>query len=157
MQLSEIPVLAITGFATIALGLVVLVFGFLQARKRRTLNHKKIMILSVIVLGAFLAQYLVRVLAFHQETLFTGPDSIKYAIYYPVLAVHITFAIITIVLVIFQLTRSLKSQNRTENAIVFPKEYRPKHRKSGRIIFLLWFFSYLGGITIFIMLYILTY
>ena len=74
---SEIPVLAITGFFTIGLGFFILISGYLQAKQRKFINHKKIMILSVIVLAAFLVQYVTRSVFLNQETHFDGPEIIK--------------------------------------------------------------------------------
>lgn len=152
----DIPVLAVTGFFTIAIGLIILIWGFISARSKKFNNHRKMMIAAVIVLLAFLVQYIVRAVVLGQETHFTGPTNIRNYVYFPILAVHISFAIITIGLISYHLTKSLDNQQETnQGGVYFPKEYRGKHRRLGRISFTLWMFSYLGGLTIFLMLYVI--
>jgi len=152
----DVPVLAVTGFFTIALGLIILLWGFISARSKKFNNHRKLMITAVFVLVAFLVQYIVRAAVLHQETRFSGPENIRNYVYIPILIVHISFAIITIVLISWHLTHSLKNEQETnQGAVYFPKDYRGKHRRLGRISFTLWMFSYLGGLTIFLMLYVI--
>ena len=157
MVVAGTPILAITGFFTIAFGLLVLLAGYILGKRRDTNNHKKVMIGAVITLAAFLIQYIIRA-SMGDETRFQGPDNIKYFIYIPILVVHITFAIICIGLISVHLTRSLKQEEVTNTGrVIFPKDYRSSHRAMGRITLLLWSFSYLGGIIIFIMLYVMQF
>ncbi|MHA2502261.1 MAG: DUF420 domain-containing protein [Candidatus Kariarchaeaceae archaeon] len=156
MSAEGIPFLAVTGFVTIALGLIVLLMGYRMAKSKDFTQHRRMMITAVVVLFAFLIQYIVRAVFLGQETRFAGPMPIRNFVYLPILIVHITFAIITIVLIIRHLRQSLKMEQQTDaGQYYFPKEYRDSHRRLGRLTFTLWMFSYLGGIIIFLMLYII--
>lgn len=155
MALENAPILAVTGFGTIALGLIVVVWGYVQAKTKKFNSHRNLMLTAAVVNALFLVQYIIRFTT-TGETPFPGPDNIRLYVYYPILIVHITGAIITIGLVLRHLILSLRYEQRTEQgAVLFDKDYRPRHRKFGRITFLFWITSYIGGIVIFLMLYIL--
>ena len=156
MSLSEAPPLAISGFITIALGLVVLIFAYRQAKSKNYKSHKQMMILAVTLNAAFLVQYLYRALVQREETHFDGPTTIRNFVYYPILAVHITGALIVIFLVLKHILEAYRNEKSQDSGIpYFESEYRERHRSFGRLVFRLWALTYAGGITIFLMLYIL--
>lgn len=155
MSIESASPLAISSFGTIAVGLMVLLFGYYQARSKNFKNHRSLMLVAAAVNAAFLIQYIVR-FSLGQETHFTGPEIVKNFVYLPILVIHITLAIATVGLVIIHLKRSLSHEQWTNrNVPYFDKEYRGNHRSFGKITFILWAISYVGGITIFLFLYIL--
>ena len=155
MAIQEIPILAVTGFFTIAVGLLLLLVAYQQAKAKNFKNHKNIMLGAALVNGAFLIQYITRFFM-GQETRFPGPISIRNFVYIPILVVHITGAVITIVLVLVHLKRSLGHEKQTPvGEPFFEPEYAPQHRSLGRITFYFWAASFIGGITVFLLLYII--
>ncbi|MHA2503809.1 MAG: DUF420 domain-containing protein [Candidatus Kariarchaeaceae archaeon] len=149
------PILAITSFFTIAAGLIVLLIAYRQAKSKNLSNHKNLMLLAAGINAAFLVQYITRFLQ-GQETIFPGSEVIRNFVYLPILAVHILTAIITIVLVLTHLKRSLSNEETSSaGSPYFEKPYRETHRSFGRITFYFWITSFIGGITIFLMLYVI--
>ena len=155
MAIQEAPFLAITGFVTIALGLVLLIIAYQQALSKNFKNHKNLMLAAAVVNAAFLVQYITRFVT-GNETHFSGPETIRNFVYLPILSVHILTAIITIGLVILHLKRSLANELQAQGGVpYFDKDYRSDHRSFGRITFYFWIISFVGGIIIFLMLYVL--
>lgn len=154
MSLENAPILAITGFFTIALGLVVLIAGYLQGRKKNFRSHKNLMIAAVFLAFAFLVQYIIR-FSMGEETKFEGDAKIKNYVYLPILTIHIIFAIVTIVAVIVHVKRASQNEIKGGKAPQFPKEYRDQHRTFGKKVFNIWIVSYIGGIIVFFLLYVI--
>lgn len=130
--------------------------AYFQAKNKNFKNHRKLMIFAAITLALFLVQYIYRLGVLREETKFEGDDNIRNFIYLPILVVHIITAVITITLIVKHGRKTLKNQQFTEQRVpYFPKEYRLEHRSSGKRVFLFWLISYLGGITVFILLYLI--
>lgn len=154
-MLSSAHPLAISGIITIAIGLVVLLSGYFQAKNKNFKNHRRQMILAVITLSLFLIQYIIRLGVLKEETKFTGEENIRKFIYLPILITHVSFAILTLVLIVIHGKRTLRNQQFTNDFVpYFPKEYRVHHRSLGTKVFILWLISYIGGIIVFFLLYI---
>ncbi|MHA2276103.1 MAG: hypothetical protein ACXAC2_10065, partial [Candidatus Kariarchaeaceae archaeon] len=52
--------------------------------------------------------------------------------------------------------RTLNNEQFTESGVpYFPKDYREKHRTYGFRVFTFWLISYLGGVIVFILLYLI--
>lgn len=114
------------------------------------------MILAVTTLAAFLIQYLFRLGVLREETKFEGSENLKNFIYLPILIVHITTAVVTLVLIVKHGQKTLKNQKFSEQSVpYFPKEYKQDHRSNGKQVFTFWMISYLGGIIVFILLYLI--
>ena len=155
MAAESVPILAITSFVTIAAGLAVLLVAYIQARAKKLKNHKRLMIIATIINAAFLVQYITRFLQ-GQETSFPGPIDFRNYVYYPILIVHILTAIITIGLVLRHLYLSLNNEEPQNTGIpYFEKPYRAYHRSFGKVTFYFWMTSFIGGISIFLMLYVI--
>jgi putative membrane protein len=148
--------LAISGIITVAIGLVVLLTGYMQARKKNYKKHRQLMILAVITLALFLIQYLFRLGVLREETRFEGDESIRNYVYLPILVIHISFALITLGLINLHGRRTLNNEQFTESGVpYFPKEYRLNHRALGLRVFIFWLISYLGGVIVFVLLYLI--
>ncbi len=156
MSLQSAPPLAISSFITIVIGFFTLLLGYYFARNKKNYRrHYQIMITAALVDLLFLIQYVIRYLT-SGSTHFKGPADVELFIYIPILTVHIITAIIVIFLVAKQILDGLKHKQESPNQdVYFEKPYRAKHRGFGFWVFILWLLSYLGGITIFIMLYLL--
>ncbi|MCH8907319.1 MAG: DUF420 domain-containing protein [Candidatus Heimdallarchaeota archaeon] len=156
-HLAEAHPLAISGFLTIALGLYVLVWGYRQAKAKNFKKHRQLMITAAFVLAAFLVQYIFRAGVLRETTTFEGPRWIRNFVYIPILVVHISFAILTIISISIHLRRALSHELRTDQDVpYFPKDYRKPHRSMGKRTFQMWLISYVGGIIVFTLLYIIS-
>ncbi len=154
MTLVNASPLAISGFFTILLGFVTLLVGLFYAKQRKYYLHRILMILAVIVDALFLSLYIIRFLL-GDETKFHGPETIRNFVYYPILIIHITLAVVTIVLVFVHLYKTFTNVKWQAKNPYFEKEYRQVHRGFGRITSMIWIISYIGGITVFFLLYII--
>ncbi len=152
-MIENIPILATTSFITILAGLVLVLTGYIQAKKGNYKNHKFLMIYAVILQAAFLVQYVTRFLM-GGETPFPGPDTVKNYIYLPILVIHIFTATLSIYFILRHVFEAKSNEN---PGPVFRGEYRTRHTTFGKKVFLIWMFSFTGGITIFIMLYLIPY
>ncbi len=154
MVLSEASPLALAGFVTIFSGFWVLLSGILMAKRRNYSNHKNLMWGAVIINTAFILLYAVRFVT-GDETHFQGPTAIRNFVYYPILTIHILFALISIFLIARHLKATYSNVQWQEKNPYFGKDYRDIHRRFGKMTFFFWFSSYIGGITVFLMLYVL--
>ncbi len=95
--------------------------------------------------ATFLALYLYR-LTIVGTTPFGGPDAVYRFVYLPVLAVHITLAIVCIPLVYYVLLIGL-----THPVSAIPAT---RHRRVGRVAATLWLVSFSLGIVVYLLLFV---
>lgn len=152
-MIDEVPILAATSFGTILTGLVLLLIGFFQAKSKNFKNHKVFMLAAVVTQAAFLVQYITRFLM-GQETTFPGPDKLRNFVFIPILVIHILTAIASIYLILRHVLESRKNERPGPQ---FEREYRMVHRSFGKRVFIVWLASFIGGITVFCMLYLIPY
>lgn len=148
--------LILSGFFFIAISLIFLLTAVYYAKNRNFKLHRRFMLFAVTTNAIFLIIYVFRFSIFG-DTKFTGPDNIRFFIYYPILIIHITGAIISIALIYIQLKQALteaklssKGQYYFENS-----ERRKRHRSFGTKVAYIWGASFVGGIIVFFMLYII--
>lgn len=156
MSISEAPLLAITGFVTIAFGLVILLLGYFSAIRKDYRLHYYMMLGAATLNALFLVQYIVRYIM-GQETHFEGSEVVRNFIYYPILTIHITLSIVVIFLIVKHLRNSLRELNWNQGNPYFKSPYTKEHRRFGKKLFYMWFGAYLGGIIIFFMLYVIPF
>lgn len=136
----SVPFLPTLSTFLIILSAVFVAIGWNLIRKRKIEAHKKMMIAAAISAVLFLIIYLSRTILVG-NTAFGGPDSLK--IYYTVFLVfHINLATFGAVLGVITLRAGLK------NNLV-------KHRKLGPIASVIWFFTAITGVAVYLLLYIL--
>lgn len=136
----NVPFLPTICTILIILSAVFVAIGWNLIRKKKIEAHKKMMIAAAISALLFLVIYVSRTVIVG-NTAFGGPDSIK--IYYTIFLVfHIILAIIGAVLGVITLRAGLK--NNLE-----------KHRKLGPIASIVWFFTAVTGVAVYLLLYIL--
>lgn len=114
-------------------------------RRGNVARHRALMLTSLVLFVAFLALYLYRV-ALVGPTPFPGPETIYRFVYLPILAIHITLAIVCIPLLYYVLLLAL-----TRPIEAIP---RTNHRRVGRIAASLWLLSFALGAVVYAMLYI---
>ncbi|SET29781.1 putative membrane protein [Oceanobacillus limi] len=124
----------------IVLSAILVAIGWRLISKGKASAHKKVMISAAISAIIFFIIYASRTI-FTGNTSFGGPDEIK--IYYTIFLVfHIILATTGAVFGIVTLTLALKRNI-------------SKHRKIGPITSIIWFFTAITGVAVYLLLYVL--
>jgi putative membrane protein len=130
----------ISGFAILTIGA-----GWYWIRDGRIARHRAAMLTSVVLFAVFLTLYLYKV-ALQGPTPFTGPAAIRQFAYLPLLAIHITLAIICVPLLYYVLLLAM-----TRPIQEIPQT---RHPTIGRIAASLWLVSFILGIVVYLLLYV---
>jgi len=131
-------VVSLTAIVTISLGVR-------AARAREFDSHRRYMLASTGLFGAFLVMYLYR-LTLLGTTDFGGPAAVERFVYFPVLAVHILLAIVCVPLVVYVLTLAATRP--------IADLFDTAHRRIGRIAATLWLVSFALGVLVYVLLYL---
>lgn len=135
----SLPILPTISTTFIILSAITVAIGWVQISKRKIEAHKKTMTLAAVFAVIFFIIYASRTV-FIGNTSFGGPDDIK--IYYTIFLVfHITLATVGAVLGIISLYTGYK--NNLE-----------KHRKLGPVTSVVWFFTGITGVAVYLLLYV---
>lgn len=135
----SLPVLPTISTFFIVLSAVFVAIGWVQIKQRKVEKHKKTMLLAGIFALAFFIIYVSRTL-FLGNTAFGGPDDIK--IYYTIFLIfHIFLATTGAVFGIVSIASGLKGK------LVF-------HRKVGPYTSIIWFFTAITGVAVYLLLYV---
>jgi putative membrane protein len=138
MQYS-LPILPTISTSCIVISAVLVAYGWYLIRQKKVEAHKKVMLWAALFALLFFLIYLSRTV-FIGNTSFGGPDSVK--IYYTIFLVfHICLATIGGVFGIVTLLTGLKN-----NLI--------KHKKLGPITSIIWFFTAITGVVVYLLLYV---
>lgn len=133
-----------TAVSLVAIGTIVR--GVISARRERYDHHRRAMMTSLGLFIIFLTLYLYRV-ALEGPTAFPGPAGVYTTIYLPLLAIHVTLAIVCVPLLIYVATLGLS------HSIKGLKDTR--HRTVGRVAAALWVVSFMLGIVVYLLLYVI--
>ncbi len=140
--LEAIPTLnAVVSLAAI----VTISLGVRAARNRDFETHRRYMLASTGLFGAFLAMYLYR-LTLLGTTDFGGPGVVERFVYLPLLAVHILLAIVCVPLVVYVLTLAATRP--------LADLFDTAHRRIGRVAAALWLVSFALGVAVYVLLYL---
>jgi putative membrane protein len=135
----SLPILPTISTTFIVLSGLTVAIGWWQIKQRKIEAHKKTMFLAAIFAIIFFIIYASRTI-FIGNTAFGGPDEIK--IYYTIFLIfHITLATVGAVLGIISLYTGYKNQ-------------LEKHRKLGPITSIVWFFTAITGVAVYLLLYV---
>jgi putative membrane protein len=135
----SLPVLPTISTFFIVLSAVFVAIGWVQIKQRKVEQHKKTMLLAGVFALTFFIIYVSRTL-FLGNTAFGGPDDIK--IYYTIFLIfHIFLATTGAVFGIVSIASGLKSK------LVF-------HRKVGPYTSIIWFFTAITGVAVYLLLYV---
>lgn len=135
----NVPFLPTICTVLIILSAIFVAIGWNLIRQKKIDAHKRMMLAAAFSALLFLILYVSRTVIVG-NTAFGGPDSIK--IYYTIFLVfHIILAITGAVLGVITLRAGLK--NKLE-----------KHRKLGPIASIVWFFTAITGVAVYLLLYI---
>ncbi|MBM7659498.1 putative membrane protein [Bacillus mesophilus] len=136
----NLPILPTISTIFIVLSAITVAIGWVLIAQRKLEAHKKVMTLAAVFAIIFFIIYASRTI-FVGNTAFGGPDDIK--IFYTIFLIfHITLATIGAVLGLVTLYYGYK--NKLE-----------KHRKIGPITSIIWFFTAITGVTVYLLLYVI--
>ncbi len=137
--MNSLPILPTISTSFIVLSAVTVAIGWRQIKQRKIEAHKKTMVLAAIFALIFFIIYASRTI-FIGNTSFGGPDEIK--IYYTIFLVfHITLAMLGAVLGIISLTTGFRNKLSI-------------HRKLGPVTSIVWFFTAITGVAVYLLLYV---
>jgi len=125
--------------------IVTIVQGWRWIRAGAVRRHRAAMLVSAGLFAGFLLLYLYRV-SLLGPTAFTGPTAVYRFVYLPLLAVHMTLAIVCIPLLYYVLLIGL-----THPVSTIP---RTRHPQVGRVAAPLWLTSFGLGVVVYLLLYV---
>ena len=135
----SVPILPTISTAFIIISAIFVIIGWIRISKRNIDGHKKAMLLAGYFALAFFIVYASRTI-FLGNTAFGGPD--QYKIYYTIFLIfHINLATIGAVLGIISIRSGLKNNLKL-------------HRKLGPISSVIWIFTAITGIAVYLLLYV---
>lgn len=137
--MNALPILPTISTTFIILSAITVAIGWWQIKQRRIEAHKKTMFLAAIFAVIFFIIYASRTI-FIGNTSFGGPENIK--IYYTIFLIfHITLATTGAGLGIASILTGYKNKLSI-------------HRKLGPITSLIWFFTAITGVAVYLLLYV---
>lgn len=135
----SLPILPTISTFFIVLSAITVAIGWVQISQKKIEAHKKTMMLAAVFAIIFFVIYASRTI-FIGNTSFGGPESIK--IYYTVFLIfHITLATTSAVFGIVTLITGYKNNLKM-------------HRKLGPITSIIWFFTAITGVAVYLLLYV---
>lgn len=135
----SLPILPTISTSCIVISAVLVAYGWSLIRKRNIEAHKKVMLWAAGFALLFFLIYLSRTV-FVGNTSFGGPDDVK--VYYTIFLIfHIVLATVGAVFGIVTLATAFK-----QNVM--------KHKKLGPITSVVWFFTAMTGVVVYLLLYV---
>ncbi|EGQ27314.1 protein of hypothetical function DUF420 [Sporosarcina newyorkensis 2681] len=135
----DLPLLPTISTFFIVLSAILVAIGWYLILQKKTLAHQKTMVAAAVSAVLFLIIYISRTI-FIGNTSFGGPDHLK--IYYTVFLVfHIILATVGAVFGVITINAGFKNN-------------LALHRKIGPISSVIWFFTAITGVTVFLLLYV---
>ncbi|MGG5253075.1 DUF420 domain-containing protein [Neobacillus sp. SM06] len=135
----SLPILPTISTSFIVLSAATVALGWWQIKKRNIEAHKKTMLAAAVFALIFFIIYASRTI-FIGNTSFGGPENVK-PYYTLFLIFHITLATVGAVFGIVTLLTGYKN-------------ILSKHRKLGPITSIIWFFSAITGVAVYLLLYV---
>lgn len=135
----SLPVLPTISTTFIVLSAITVAIGWVLIKQRKIEAHQKAMMLAALFAIIFFVIYASRTI-FIGNTAFGGPEDLK--IYYTIFLIfHITLATVGAVMGIITLWSGYKKNLK-------------KHRKIGPITSIIWFFTAITGVAVYMLLYV---
>lgn len=130
--------LSLAAIATIA-------YGWRSIRRGEVRRHRLAMLVSLGLFATFLGLYLYRV-GLEGPTPFPGPDAVYRFVYLPLLAVHVSLAVVCVPLLYYVVLLAL-----TRPVAEIPLT---RHPRLGRVAASLWLVSFALGAVVYLLLYV---
>ena len=121
-----------------AISAILLLFGFVQIRKRNIPAHKRFMLSACVSSTLFLISY-VTYHSFYGSTTFKGQGWIR-PLYFIILLTHTVLAVVIVPMILITLSRALK-------------ERFDGHRRVARWTLPLWLYVSVTGVIVYLLLY----
>ncbi|PTI56919.1 DUF420 domain-containing protein [Staphylococcus xylosus] len=135
----NLPILPTISTSFIVISAILVAIGWRKIWLRKIESHKKVMLAAAGFALAFFIIYASRII-FIGNTAFGGPDSVK--LYYTIFLVfHINLATIGGVLGLLQIITAFKDKFKV-------------HRFVGPIASIIWFFTAITGVAVYLLLYV---
>ncbi|MET3698119.1 putative membrane protein [Bacillus oleivorans] len=135
----NLPLLPTLSTSFIVISAIFVAIGWVLIKQRKIEAHQRVMMTAAIFAILFFVIYMSRTI-FMGNTSFGGPDHVK--IYYTIFLIfHITLATSGAVLGIIQLYSGYKENYKL-------------HRKLGPITSIIWFFTAITGVVVYLLLYV---
>ncbi|PLS16556.1 DUF420 domain-containing protein [Bacillus sp. M6-12] len=135
----SLPILPTISTSFIVLSAITVAIGWIQIKQRKIESHKKTMFWAAVFAVIFFIIYATRTI-FIGNTAFGGPEDIK--VYYTIFLIfHISLATTGAVFGIFSLWTGYKNN-------------LGRHRKLGPITSVIWFFTAITGVAVYLLLYV---
>ncbi len=126
--------------------------GYRFAKKKIISKHYKTMITAFILDISFMVSYMVKSLI-EGRAKFGGPENLKLYIYYPLVVFHSIISIVVLALVAYMIYHGFKNTKPINGRKMFSE--KEKHHKIGRMTIIVWMLSFVSGIAIYFMLYVI--
>ena len=145
-------------FSDISLMLEVLVTlafftGYAFARKDQISKHYKTMAVAFTLDVSFMVSYMIKSLI-EGHTKFGGPELVRIYIYYPVVIFHSIISIVVLILAGFMVYHGFTRTVKMDGSRKMIREVN-RHHRLGKITLFVWFLSFLSGIAVYLLLYVL--
>ena len=125
--------------------IVAIVVGWRSIRRGDVRRHRAAMLAAAALFAAFLLLYLYKVVV-EGTAPFPGPESVYTFLYLPLLAIHVTLAVVCVPLLYYVLLLGL-THPVAEIAAT-------RHPRVGRIAASLWITSFVLGVAVYLLLYV---
>jgi putative membrane protein len=132
--------------------LAIITFSWLKVRKEDSNIHHNLTIIAVILNVIFVLSYMVRTIV-EGSTEFQGPEGVRVGVYLPVVIVHGLVSTLVLFMSLVLIYISIKWGSKNEKWS-FSQEKKSRHKKMGRIMFLLWYIAMITGIIVYVLLYV---
>ncbi|BDG35016.1 DUF420 domain-containing protein [Saccharococcus caldoxylosilyticus] len=133
------PILPTISTGCIVISAALVAYGWYLIRRRNIDAHKKVMLTAAMFALLFFIIYLSRTI-FIGNTSFGGPNNVK--VYYTIFLVfHIILAMAGAIFGIVTLWTGLK-------------DVRTRHRRLGPVTSVIWFFTAITGVVVYLLLYV---
>ncbi|MEE8168309.1 MAG: DUF420 domain-containing protein [Candidatus Hydrothermarchaeales archaeon] len=134
---------------------IVFLGGVFYARRHRSLLHYKLMTIGFVFDFTFMVSYMAKRLV-EGSTEFKGPENMYKLLYLPVVILHSLISVAVLVLAGYMVLYGYRNSTVKGKVRVFhAKEKYRWHRKIGYATVATWIISFLTGISIYLLLYVL--
>jgi len=130
------------------------VTGFVFARRHQGFKHQKAMLVATVLVTAWLAMYVAQQMIAGISG-FDGPETIKYAVYLPIIIFHSLVSTLAVLLSAYQIYSGFKWSRVQGPDKVLTGRGASRHRKLGKVTLLAYLASVSTAYMVYFMLFVL--